>query len=99
MEKAINTIDNLMEGMGRGMIYIGEDGNIKAYNRLAKEITGIILKNEHMHPEGNISEGDIIIIADNEIGNDDELAPKTLNLININDESVKKGCAIVAIGV
>lgn len=99
MEKSLNTIVQLMAGMGRGVIYIDHSGDIEAYSRLAKEITGIVLKNEHVHPAGKINEGDIVILGDNDIGNDDELEPSDLKCLNINDPNIKKGGAIVAIGV
>ena len=96
-EKIFNIIaDNVDEGL----IYIDKEKNFQLFNRKAKKITGIIFENASFHPAGTIEDGDIVIIADNSIGNDDgNLTIEDLNLININDKNIKLKDALLAIGV
>ena len=98
MEDYIGTLENIIENSGRGLIYIDEKGIIRAYSRLARKVTGIINESDKVHEGGVIENGDIVIIADNEIGNDDDLKIKDLECIGINDKDIKKGDALLAIG-
>lgn len=98
--KTTAAFESIAAGLGRGLIYIQEDYNIGAYSNLAKEITGIRLPaHSQGHDGGNIEEGDIVVIADNDLGNDDGLSPEDLKLINIYDSKIKCGDALLAIGV
>ena len=98
--KTTAAFESIAAGLGRGLIYIQEDYNIGAYSNLAKEITGIRLPaHSQGHDGGNIEEGDIVVIADNDLGNDDGLSPEDLKLINIYDSKIKCGDAFLAIGV
>ena len=98
--KTLAAFESIASGLGRGLIYIQEDYNIGAYSNLAKEMTGIrLLSHTQGHAEGTVEEGDIIIIADNDLGNDDSLSPENLKLINIVDKNIKTGDAILAVGV
>ena len=49
--------------------------------------------------EETSKKGDIVVIADNDLGNDDGLSPEDLKLINIYDSKIKCGDALLAIGV
>ena len=86
-EKGYGILESIADGLGRGLVYIKEDGIIGAYSKLAKEITGIRLPESQGHPAGRIEEGDIVIIADNDLGNDDNLSAADLKLLNIKDKS------------
>ena len=98
--KTIAAFESIASGLGRGLIYIQEDYNIGAYSNPAKEMTGIRLPSYTQgHAEGVVEEGDIIIIADNDLGNDDGLSPEDLRLINIFDNNIKTGDAVLAVGV
>lgn len=99
MDKMIKTLETILEGTSKGLIYINEQGLVGAYSKLAKKITGVVLLNNKNHPAGRIKKGDIVIIADNEIGNDDELSIEDLKIINLYNKEIKKGDAIIAIGV
>ena len=99
MDDYISTIENIIENSGRGLIYIDEKGVIRAYSRLARKVTGIILESDNVHEGGIISDGDIVIIADNDIGNDDDLKLEDLEYIGIKDKDIKEGDAILAVGV
>ena len=97
-EKGYGILESIADGLGRGLVYIKEDGTIGAYSKLAKEITGIRLPESQGHPAGRIEEGDIVIIADNDLGNDDNLSAADLKLLNIKDKSISEGDGILAIG-
>ena len=99
MEDYISTLENIIENSGRGLIYIDEKGVIQAYSRLARKVTGIILESDNVHEGGVINDGDIVIIADNVIGNDDDLKLEDLEYIGINDRDIKEGDSLLAVGV
>ncbi len=99
MSNPMQMIEDILETEYKGLIFINEERKIGSYSRCAKKITGILLDNEQKHLGGAIEEGDIVIIADNELGNDDELSAEELETIGISDKNIKKGDALVAIGV
>lgn len=100
MLEKVQTIENLMESISRGLIYVDAEGYIQAFSKKAKEITGIIFERAYSHEAGRICEGDIVIIADNELGNDDgELSPEDLKLLNIKEKDIKVGDAVICAGV
>ena len=82
-----------------GFVMVREDGTIGAYNDMAKDVTGVVLNFGTGHPEGKICKDDIVIIADNELGNDDGLTLEDLKLLNISDTSIKEGDTLLAVGV
>lgn len=92
-------IENVADSLGHGMVFLSEDKKICDCSQKAKEIMGMILPLGKNHRSGKLEEGDIIIIADNEIGDDDMLAPEDLAYINICDKNIKIGDAVLAIGV
>lgn len=90
----------IADSIDEGLIYVDKKRRFQVFNHKAKEITGIIFENAALHPEGKIENGDIVIITDNSIGNDDgNLTPEDLSLINIKDKDIKSGDALLAIGV
>lgn len=90
----------IADSIDEGLIYIDKKRRFQVFNHKAKEITGIIFENAALHPAGTIEKGDIVIITDNSIGNDDgNLAPEDLALINIKDKNIQSGDALLAIGV
>lgn len=90
----------IADSIDEGLIYIDKQRKFRVFNHKAKEITGIVFKNAAFHPNGSIENGDIVIIADNSLGNDDgDLKPEDLRLINISDNNIKHGDALLAIGV
>ena len=90
----------LMDSMNQGIVYVDSERKIRMCNRKAKEITGIIINPHASHEEGNVEEGDIVIIADNMLGDDDgNTGLDELSLLNINDKSIQEGDMLVAVGV
>lgn len=86
--------------MNEGFIVIDSEGEIQIYNYKAKEIFGIRYGEQISHDKGNIDLGDIVIIADNDIGNDDgKLDSKSLEVLGIVDRDIQEGDALIAIGI
>ncbi|MGI6424475.1 MAG: sigma 54-interacting transcriptional regulator [Tepidanaerobacteraceae bacterium] len=85
--------------MYEGIIAVDSKGNIKIYNKMAKDVFGINPDEGPGHKEGIIEKGDIVIIADNMLGADDGgMEPEDLKIIGVDPQCIKKGYAIVAIG-
>lgn len=94
------TVELLMNNLNQGLVFIDNEGKIQSCNKVAKEMTGIIIKSYSEHEAGVIAPGDIVIIADNEIGGDDgNLSVEDLARLNINEPDIQKGDMIVAVGV
>ena len=86
--------------MSEGFIVIDNNGKIQIYNSKAKEIFGIIHNQQISHGKGQISKGDIVIIGDNALGQDDgNLNSNSLQCLGIEDENIGKGDALISIGV
>ena len=99
MENSMQILEEILETEFKGLIFINEDRKIGYYSKFAKKITGILLEGEQKHPGGSLQEGDIVILADNELGNDDEISAEALASIGINDANIQKGDAFLAVGV
>ncbi len=92
-------IDSILNNTNEGFIAINVDGRIKLYNKKAKELFGINSSAQVDHPEGKLKTGDLVIIADTGIGEDDgNLTHTSLETIGIYDNSIKYGDPIIAIG-
>lgn len=86
--------------MFEGFIVIDREGKIQIYNKKAKEIFGLIPQEEVSHRRGKIEDGDIVIIGDNLLGEDDgKLDYKSLKILGIEDKNIEKGDSLIAIGV
>lgn len=99
MKELISTMETVLSAINRGMVHVTEDMEVILYTKVAKAVSGVILKTDKRHEAGVIQQGDIVIITDNELENDDFLTPGDFRLINIHDEEIKKGDAVIAIGV
>ena len=75
-----------MDSLNMGVILLDKDGIIRMCNRRAEEITGISISAGESHPAGKIEDGDIVIIADSKMGEDDgNLSAEDLKMLNIKD--------------
>lgn len=93
-------VERLVGEMDLGLIYIDNKYKIRMFNEKAKEIVGIKLNNIGSHSAGRLSQGDIVIIADNHMGGDDgNLTSVDLEKINIKDQNINQGDILLAIGV
>lgn len=86
--------------MSEGIIFIDREGKIQLYNQKSKEIFGIIYNEGRGHKRGRIEDGDIVIIANNNLGKDDgKLTTDDLKIIGIDNEDIDIGDAVIGIGV
>ncbi len=96
----VRAIELLMDNMGQGVVYVDRDRRIQTCSQRAKEITGIVIDAKASHESGKLAEGDIVIIADNKLGEDDgNLGTDELALLNIHDREIQLGDMLVAVGV
>ena len=95
-----HAIELLMDNMKKGVIYVDGERRIRICNNIAKEITGIVFDVDASHDAGRIAEGDIVILADNKLGEDDgNLGSEELEMLNIADKNIQEGDTLVAVGV
>lgn len=87
------------EAMNYGLIYVGEDEMIREYSPLAMKMMGITVQEGESHPAGKLNSGDIVVVLDNDLGNDDKMSPDDLKKINIDSGEIKEGSVVLAIGV
>lgn len=92
--------ERITDALEEGVIYLDASKQIRLFNRKAREITGLVSEQTGSHPAASIAEGDIVILADNDLGNDDGgLAPQDLERINIKDPDLRQGDVLLAAGV
>ncbi len=90
----------IIDEASEGLIVVDPNGVIKCYNRMAKEIFGIIYNQGIGHSAGSIVENDIVIIADTMLGEDDGgLTLEDLKNIGVSSQKLKQGDAFVSIGI
>ena len=83
-----------------GLICVDADGIVTLFNRKAKEIIGIAREGRRSHPAGVLNPGDIVLIADNIIGDDDgDLRPEDLGCLNLEDPEIRVGGTLLCAGV
>ena len=92
------TLKTIAEGMNAGYIYVDNDGIIGDFSELAKEILGIKTSGHQKHDAGRIEPGDIVIFADNDLGNDDMMRAADLECLNIKDKDISQGDIVLAVG-
>lgn len=93
-------VEKIVDLLEEGVIVIDENGIIQLYNRKAQEIFGLNLDDEGPgHLEGQLMDGDWVLLADNWLGRDDGgLRPEDLSIIGVNNPNLASGMAVVAIG-
>ncbi|HEY8362504.1 MAG TPA: sigma 54-interacting transcriptional regulator [Tissierellaceae bacterium] len=97
--KSWDLVKMFTDMMSEGFIVIDSQGKIQVYNQKAKEIFGISNTSGIKHKEGKLEPGDIVIIGDNSLGQDDgNLTGDSLKVIGIKNTNIKEGDSIIAIG-
>lgn len=92
-------LEQIMENLNQGIVYVDRERKICLCNKKAKEITGIAFGAHDSHAAGWIADGDVVILADNMLGEDDgNLDAEELRTLNIRTE-IKKDEMLVAVGV
>ncbi len=83
-----------------GLICVDKKGAIMLFNPKAMEIIGGRGGGGRAHPAGVLEPGDVVLIADNMLGDDDGgLAPEDLAALNIHEPDLRPGDALLAAGV
>lgn len=83
-EPSINKI--ILQEVDQGILYVASDGHIEFCNDKAKEIIGLKNTFSKTHAEGSIEEGDIVCIASNSLGADnDNLTMTSLQKLGYDD--------------
>lgn len=92
--------NGILDAVEEGLVIIDPLGQIKAFNKRAKEITGIHQNFSKPHPSGTLQPGDLVIIADNRLGYDDgQLSGSDLKVIGVDASGMEQGDAFVAVGL
>lgn len=92
-------LEQIFENLNQGIVYVDRERRIRLCNRKAKDITGIAFGAHDSHAAGRIADGDVVILADNMLGDDDgNLNGEDLRKLSITDE-IKKDEMLVAVGV
>jgi len=82
-----------------GVIVVDREGHIIVYNNVARSIFGIDPRVGPGHSPGQLMPGDLVLIIDNALGEDDgQLEPNSLNILGIYPGDVKKGQGFLAMG-
>ena len=90
----------LLDEIDEGFIYIDREGTVKAYNQVAKEITGVVFTRTSLHPAGRIEKGALGVIANNRMGYDDgNISVEDLDVLNLPYNDLKPGDAFIAVGI
>jgi transcriptional regulator with PAS, ATPase and Fis domain len=96
LEKQVRTFTDMMS---EGFIVIDKTGTIQIYNDKAKEIFGLKASGRFSHDRGRVEIGDLVIIADNNVGKDDgNLNNSILKVLGMKDGIVGKGDALILVG-
>lgn len=100
IERSDEYVRMFTDMMSEGFIVIDNNGIIQIYNNKAKEIFGIAYNQQISHEKGKINSGDIVIIGNNSLGQDDgNLNFNSLKFLGIDDKNIERGDALIAIGV
>ncbi len=82
-----------------GVIVVDGQGKIVVYNNTARSIFGIDPRVGPGHSPGQIMPGDLVLVIDNALGEDDgQLKPNSLNVIGIPPGDIKEGQGFLAMG-
>ena len=85
-------IDAITEIVDEGIICVDAGGIVTRFSRKAKEMTGVVLQGGRSHPAGCIRPGDLVLIADNMLGDDDGgMTPEDLALILMDERGSHRG--------
>ncbi len=90
----------LLDFLNEGIIIISNKFELAFINEQAKSILDLKKDSSYQHDADSISDGDIVILADNRIGSDsDNVAIKTLEMINIKDKNIIRNDIFIGMGI
>lgn len=83
-----------------GILCLDDGGTVVHCNQKAKEITGLVLNTPRSHPAGRLEPGDIVLAADNLLGDDDGgMEPGDFGCLGLEDPELSAGDAVLVAGV
>lgn len=93
-------LSQITDSLDDGVICVDAEGTITLFNRKARETVGGDIRDGRSHPAGTLEPGDIVLLADNMLGDDDgELVAGDLAVLGIHDPDLRPGDAFLAAGV
>ena len=92
-------LQSLLDTSSHAIFTLDREGIITHINQQAKNRFGLYNHSQHSHPAGRLEPGDLVLVADTEIGADDgELRPEDLERIGIREPRLRTGDRLVAVG-
>lgn len=96
----MDILQSIMESSSQAMFVLDTEGNITHINQNAKKQFGLVNHCHAAHEAGRLAEGDIVVVADTFLGDDDgNLQPQELSAIGVRDKKIQKGDAVLAVGL
>lgn len=96
----MDMLQSIMEASSQAMFTLDREGRITHINRLTKNYFGLFNHSRYSHGPGQLQPGDLVVIADTQIGTDDgNLLPTDLERLNICDKKLCTGDLIAAVGL
>ncbi|MGE5654102.1 MAG: sigma 54-interacting transcriptional regulator, partial [Bacillota bacterium] len=100
MLKSPELISKITDLIDEGLIIVDRGGVIRLYNDKARRIFRVDPPRGPGHNAGVVLPGDVVLLADNELGRDDgSLTAQDLAYIGIDPRGVVRGSSIVGCGV
>ena len=96
----MDILQSIMESSSQAMFILNTGGDITHINQNAKKQFGLVNHCHAAHEAGCLAEGDIVVVADTFLGDDDgNLQPQELSAIGVSDKKIQKGDAVLAVGL
>ncbi|MEA5143657.1 MAG: sigma 54-interacting transcriptional regulator [Oscillibacter sp.] len=96
----MDILQSIMESSSQAMFILNTGGDITHINQNAKKQFGLVNHCHAAHEAGRLAEGDIVVVADTFLGDDDgNLQPQELSAIGVSDKKIQKGDAVLAVGL
>ncbi|MGE5653279.1 MAG: sigma 54-interacting transcriptional regulator [Bacillota bacterium] len=93
-------LSRIADLIDEGLIIVDRRGVIRLYNDKARRIFRVDPPHGPGHGAGMVVSGDVVLLADNELGRDDgSLTTQDLAYLGINPRGIAAGSSIVACGV
>lgn len=96
----MDILQGMLESSSHAIFVLDRGGVVTHINRKAKEQFGLYSYCKGSHPAGRIEAGDLVILADTSLGNDDGgMEPVDLACLGIRDAKIQPRDAVIAVGL
>jgi hypothetical protein len=96
----MDILQGMLESSSHAIFVLDRGGMVTHINRKAKEQFGLYSYCKGSHPAGRIEAGDLVILADTSLGNDDGgMEPADLACLGIRDAKIQPRDAVIAVGL